>query len=344
MSTPSLHPTRVPAMHTNFLHTVIHKATLNSYKIEAKEIQLDAVFNLVGGKNTFLLAVAGFGKSQIPEIYSNLLVQSGRGVVLVPNLLELLGDNQVHDKELAGLTTINFIKLAFNATEVQKITNGDYNYIYLSPEIFLNRKMWEEVYFSGVFQKRSELVVADENHIIYQWGIFKSNKGCMKYGSLGGHLLLWKDMPILIVLIQESLKLEENNITILSSKNRTLQIMKVPDAACWTCNSWGNLQFMFSNNLANEVYPLVLCIIALGMGQIWLGARHLIHVGCGDPWAIFQMMGQCGWDGCAGLAILFVKKNRVNGKNKLSNFTSGVEQSNDNHMDTLAITPLQILK
>lgn len=159
---------------------MIHKATLNSYKIEAKEIQLDAVFNLVGGKNTFLLAVAGFGKSQIPEIYSNLLVQSGRGVVLVPNLLELLGDNQVHDKELAGLTTINFIKLAFNATEVQKITNGDYNYIYLSPEIFLNRKMWEEVYFSGVFQKRLELVVADENHIIYQWGIFKSNKSCMK--------------------------------------------------------------------------------------------------------------------------------------------------------------------
>ncbi|PLW32061.1 hypothetical protein PCASD_18452 [Puccinia coronata f. sp. avenae] len=43
------------------------------YQQPAKSLQVDAVLNLVNGRNTFLLAGTGFGKSRIPEIYSMML-------------------------------------------------------------------------------------------------------------------------------------------------------------------------------------------------------------------------------------------------------------------------------
>jgi ATP-dependent DNA helicase RecQ len=398
--------------------------------MEAKELQVEAVFNLVRGKNTFILAGTGYGKSRIPEIYSQLLVKAGRGVVLVLNPLDSLGDNQVLEKLAAGFSAINLTKLTFNQTEAEKISNGEYDFVYLSPEIFLNNKMFEEIYFSEKFQNRLALVVVDEAHIIYQWGIVESSKGRIKvsalfryedrgifrpsYGSLGGQLLSRNDMPILLMsatcrptavqAIQSSLKLEDHNLTILhgeltrpeiqivrvemncsmascadlleifpqksktpddkivptlvysGSRNRTLQVMKVLDLARGTGNDWENPRSTFFRryhsctgeqekvkaveDYAEQVFPVVSCTMALGMGQNWSRVRSVIHMGRGDPSAICQMMGRCGRDGRAGLAIIFVEKKRVGGKNQLGDFSSGVLQSDDNRMDALAITPV----
>ena len=162
------------------LRAAIHEAVLNYYKTEAKDLSVSAVFSLVRGKNTFILAGTGFGKSWIPKLYSIMLVKSCRGVALVLNPLDSLGDNQVLEKEAARFTAINITKLTFNADKARKIENGDYNFVYLSPEIFLNSKMWEDVYFSKKFQNRLALIVVDKAHIIYQWGIVESTKGCPK--------------------------------------------------------------------------------------------------------------------------------------------------------------------
>jgi hypothetical protein len=54
------------------------------------------------------------------------------------------------------------------------------------------------------------------------------------------------------------------------------------------------------------------------------------------------MIGLCGRDGKPGLAILFVEKTHTNGKNTIAQFKAGdgVEQSNDNCMEALAVTPV----
>ncbi|KAA1087356.1 ATP-dependent DNA helicase sgs1 [Puccinia graminis f. sp. tritici] len=54
------------------LKTAIGKSAFNRYGQPAKELQIETVFHLARGMNTFLLAGTGFGKSRIPEIYHTL--------------------------------------------------------------------------------------------------------------------------------------------------------------------------------------------------------------------------------------------------------------------------------
>ena len=65
-----------------------------------------------------------------------------------------------------------------------------------------------------------------------------------------------------------------------------------------------------------------------------------MNLGRGDPSSICQMIGRCGCNGKAGLAVLFVEKTRRNGKNSPDHFTEGVLQSDEDWMDALSITPV----
>jgi superfamily II DNA helicase RecQ len=129
----------------------------------------------------------------------------------------------------------------FNQTTADKIANGNYQFIYLSPEIFLNNKIWEDVYFSSAFQNRLLLVFIEEAHMIYIWGLVKSGPGkhlakinghqqdvgffWLSYGNLGGQLQSRNNIPILLLLatcrpiavkaIKESLRLDDSEIDIL---------------------------------------------------------------------------------------------------------------------------------
>ncbi|OAV93510.1 hypothetical protein PTTG_27299 [Puccinia triticina 1-1 BBBD Race 1] len=149
----------------------IKKTSIENYKQEAKPLQVEAVFNLCKGRNTFLLAGTGFGKSRISEIYFKMIPKSQKAVVLVLNPLDALGDNQVFEKEQAGFTAINLTKMNFDKDTADAIMNGEYNFIYLSPEIFLNSKSFDGVYFSTTFQNRLAMIVVDEAHMIYIWGL-----------------------------------------------------------------------------------------------------------------------------------------------------------------------------
>ncbi|KNE92381.1 hypothetical protein PSTG_07414 [Puccinia striiformis f. sp. tritici PST-78] len=223
------------------LKAAIAAAALLHYGQPAKPLQIEAVFDLLRGKNTFLLAGTGFGKSRIPEMYFKMLPRTSRGVVLVLNPLDALGNNQVAEKEAAGFTAINLTKLSFNKTEANKIANGEYQFVYLSPEIYLNNPLWEQVYFCPNFQNCLALIVVDEAHIIHQWGLMESEGsknrrtliGMLKdlgifrpsYGKLGARFLTRNNKPILLMLatcwpmaidgIKKSLKLENHNVSII---------------------------------------------------------------------------------------------------------------------------------
>ncbi|PLW07727.1 hypothetical protein PCANC_25370 [Puccinia coronata f. sp. avenae] len=219
--------------------------SLQCYKNPAKPLQIEAVFNLVRGKNVFLLAGTGYGKSRIPEMYHKLIPKTIGAVIIVLNPLDTLGDNQVLEKNATGMTAINLTKLTFNSNEAAKIRQGAYQFVYLSPEIFLNSKMWDTVYFSRSFQDRLALVVVDEAHMIYQWGIVESTKAKQvqssapgkhedrgvfrpSYGKLGIHLLARESVPLLLMSatcrpvavreIKKSLKLDTSNLVMLDGE------------------------------------------------------------------------------------------------------------------------------
>ncbi|KAA1085602.1 ATP-dependent DNA helicase sgs1 [Puccinia graminis f. sp. tritici] len=207
---------------------------------DAKLLQVKTVASLARGKNTFLLAGTGFGKSRIPEMYHMILPPKSKSVILVLNPLDALGDNQVEEKK-GKFTAINLTKMMFTPVVAKEIMEGVYNFVYLSPEIFLNSKLWDSVYFSSEFQKRLGLVVVDEAHMIYIWGLVESSNGTKKYsilvrhqdigifrpsyGDLARHLQCRNNVPILLLSatcrpiavdsILKSLKLTMNLITMI---------------------------------------------------------------------------------------------------------------------------------
>ncbi|KNF02341.1 hypothetical protein PSTG_04545 [Puccinia striiformis f. sp. tritici PST-78] len=222
----------------------IASTSMTRYGQPSKELQLKAVENLINGRNTFVLAGTGFGKSRIAELFHRMIPDETGAVILVLNPLDSLGDNQVAEKKAAGFTTINLTKLKFNLQTAKEISNGDYQFVYLSPEIFLNSKLFETVYYSPKFQKRLALIVVDEAHMIWIWGLVESGApgksisahfrhedyGIFRpsYGKLGPQLLFRNDAPLLLLsatcrpvaveAIKKSLKLTDDNVDMLHAE------------------------------------------------------------------------------------------------------------------------------
>jgi superfamily II DNA helicase RecQ len=124
------------------LSAAIANKAIKRYGQVAKPLQLKTVVNLAHGCNVMLLAGTRFGKSQILELYHGLTPKESKAVIVVLNPLDALGDNQVLKKKQAGFSAINLTKLTFNPMEAQKITRGEYNFVYVSPEIFLNSQLF----------------------------------------------------------------------------------------------------------------------------------------------------------------------------------------------------------
>ncbi|PLW21659.1 hypothetical protein PCANC_03211 [Puccinia coronata f. sp. avenae] len=184
----------------------------NFYKDTAKKLQVDAVCELVHGNNTFVRAGTGFGKTRILEMFFNLF--KTKAIVLVLNPLDSLGDDQVREKELVNITPINLNKMTMNHQTVQKIKKGEYSFIYLSPEVFLNSSLFTELFFSAPFQALLCLIVIDEAHMIYMWGLVVSrqskflvsfgrieDRGAFRvsHGHIGTRLMATNKIPILLL-------------------------------------------------------------------------------------------------------------------------------------------------
>ncbi|KAA1076884.1 ATP-dependent DNA helicase sgs1 [Puccinia graminis f. sp. tritici] len=235
-----------------------------------KEVQVNAVKSLVGGKHTFVMAGTGCGKSRISEMYYHLFAKSKKAVVLVLNPLDALGDNQVKEKISQKYTAINLKKLTFDQDVADEVLNGKYNFVYLSPEVFLNNQMFTDVYHNPKFQDRLALIVVDEAHMIYSWGLV-ANKQAKKssahkrhqdrsvfrpsYGDMGRQLMATEDTPILflsatcrpkaVTEILKSLKIPEETVNFVKAEltRPEIRILRFPMES--SLKSANNLLSMF---------------------------------------------------------------------------------------------------
>ncbi|OAV85651.1 hypothetical protein PTTG_30366, partial [Puccinia triticina 1-1 BBBD Race 1] len=300
---------KVFGMNDQNMKAHIGNLALKKYGQPAKPLQIDAVANLVSGRNTFVLAGTGFGKSRIAEIYFGMIPLKKKSVILTLNPLDSLGDNQVYEKQQAGFTAINLNKLNFNKQTAEDISKGVYQFVYLSPEIFLNSKLWEEVYFSSEFQNRLGLVVVDEAHMIYIWGLVESRPGRHlatilsrledfgifrpSYGLLGGHLLSRNDKPILLLsatcrpiaveAIKKSLKLEDSNVDIIRGEltRPEIRIIRVPmEHSMISCHDLVKV-FPSANDVTNE--ELVPSLVYSGSRNRTLTALDVISMARETP-------------------------------------------------------------
>ncbi|PLW23170.1 hypothetical protein PCANC_28035 [Puccinia coronata f. sp. avenae] len=233
-----------------------------------KSLQIEAVMHLVRLKNTFVMAGTGFGKSRVPELYVHLFVKSSKPVVLVLNPLDALGDNQVREKIAQKFTAINLKKLTFNRRVADEVLRGTYNFVYLSPKIFLNNEMFTELYFNTKFQGRLVLNVVNEAHMIYSWGLVASGKAKKSsahkqhqdkalFGTPMGIWVAATCRPLVVKAILKCLQIPEENMRFVHAELTRPEIRILRFAMGHSLKSTHDLLEMFGpqDDTPNECLP-----------------------------------------------------------------------------------------
>ncbi|KAH9444382.1 hypothetical protein Pst134EA_032019 [Puccinia striiformis f. sp. tritici] len=75
-------PQAITKLKDDKLYALIKGRAKERYGDNAKEIQIEAVMNLTRGRNSFVLAGTGFGKTRIAEMYWDLFPKCNQAIVL----------------------------------------------------------------------------------------------------------------------------------------------------------------------------------------------------------------------------------------------------------------------
>ena len=91
-------------------------------------------------------------------------LQQGNGVTATPLVT-------VMDEQCRKLSDLEFraTYLGLDTSQNEFIENGDFDFVFGSPESFLNQKKWRDMLKSSVYQEKLRLIVVDEAHTVIQW-------------------------------------------------------------------------------------------------------------------------------------------------------------------------------
>ncbi|POW13812.1 hypothetical protein PSTT_03506 [Puccinia striiformis] len=188
-----------------------------------------------------IMAQSNFTYGQDPKpLQVKAVINLVRAVTLVLNPLDTLGDNQVAEKLQMGMSAVNLTKMTLNEAMAARIINGEYSFVAPKPSSIILSLLR---FFNPTFQNRLALVVVDEGHMIYMWGLVASGKSKKlsshsrhedravyrpSYGKIGHRLLATNGTPVLIQsatcrplaikAILESLRILPEDIDILQGE------------------------------------------------------------------------------------------------------------------------------
>ena len=147
--------------------------------------QFDGLLHFLNGRDIFVSLPTGSGKSlifQMAPLVEKWIArtdpQSYRRkdavIVVVCPLIALMED------QIARLNSIG-LKAAYignNQTEdvLRAIENGEYTFVFVSPESSLCNNRWRQMFASKTYKERLIGVCVDEAHCIIHWGLASSNK------------------------------------------------------------------------------------------------------------------------------------------------------------------------
>ncbi|KAA1125442.1 hypothetical protein PGTUg99_012425 [Puccinia graminis f. sp. tritici] len=184
-------PEDLGKMEEALLSEHITTRSVELYQDQPKKLQVAAVSSLVRGGHTFVRAGTGYGKTRISEMYFGLFEKKVVVLVLVP--LDSLGDDQVREKKLVNISAINLNKMTLNWASIREIKQGKFSFVYLA--------------ILG-------LIVVDEAHMVYLWGLVASKHSKTliifarledqaifrpAYGHIGTRLMATDNVPILLL-------------------------------------------------------------------------------------------------------------------------------------------------
>jgi superfamily II DNA helicase RecQ len=140
----------------------------------------------------------------------------------------------------------------------QKIVQGDWQIVLISPELLLSRRFIKEVLKNSEFKKRVLSVFIDEAHVISHWGSgFRK-----KYGELGIiRTFLPKLTPIIAVSatlpgrvhrdVLRVLRFDQNNFVNIDVGNDRPNVSLVIRGIQHSLNSYADLNFIINKNITD---------------------------------------------------------------------------------------------
>lgn len=285
---------------------IIRKLFLSEYGYEARTKQVEAVVHLINGRNTFLLAGTGLGKSRVPELLYLTYAEQYQPILLSIKPLDALGDDQVSEKDTVKLNGVNLTGPNCTQEVCDAILNGHYNFVYVSPEVALTSKFFDQMWTDARFQSRLVLNVVDKAHMVYTWGLVESgqakrlaswtrvhNGGAFRpsYGQLARRFLASDKVPLLlmsatctpqaIAAILVNLKLDSQDIRFARAELTRPELRLIRRAFKRPLKA--SIRTLFSHHTfipAKEIPPT---LIYSGTQNATLDYLELINISRGQP-------------------------------------------------------------
>ena len=147
------------------LSSIVKSAEQLGYSCLSPE-QQEVVVNFVSGRDVFVSLPTGAGKSLcyllLPFTF-NLLRNSNSSIVIVVSPLKSLMEDQVAKASGLGLKCVYLSQGdRCNDELVQAVLAGEYQIIFLSPEVLLTELRWREMLRTEVYQNNLVGVIVDE--------------------------------------------------------------------------------------------------------------------------------------------------------------------------------------
>ena len=154
------------------LSSIVKSAEQLGYSCLSPE-QQEVVVNFVSGRDVFVSLPTGAGKSLcyllLPFTF-NLLRNSNSSIVIVVSPLKSLMEDQVAKASGLGLKCVYLSQGdRCNDELVQAVLAGEYQIIFLSPEVLLTELRWREMLRKEVYQNNLVGVIVDEAHCVETW-------------------------------------------------------------------------------------------------------------------------------------------------------------------------------
>ena len=161
---------------------------LPKFNVEAlTESQFNALYNSMQGRDVFVNIPTGSGKSLIFQVaplvemwmFSHVPDSSSwlkDAIIIVITPLVALMKDQGNRLNNIGLKAV-YVGCAESVNrDPEGIDNGEFTYVFMSPESSLSNERWRFMLENKVYQERLIGIVVDEAHCIVDWGTSSSNK------------------------------------------------------------------------------------------------------------------------------------------------------------------------